>query len=130
MPRDVGYGLSDVVFLSTDAFFQINFGGLCGTARHGTARHGTARHGTARHGTARHDMAWHGTARHGKARHGMARHGTALSRTGMLCRALLVGTGVFRTCISLIATCQVPGCRFKASSQDSDRIRVQCRVLD
>ena len=53
MPRDVGYGLPGVVFLLTDAFFQINFGGLCGTARHGTARHGTARHGTARPGTAR-----------------------------------------------------------------------------
>ena len=49
MPRDVGYGLSGVVFLSTDAFFQINFGGLCGTARHGAARRGTARHGTHTH---------------------------------------------------------------------------------
>jgi hypothetical protein len=76
MPRDVGYGLSGVVFLSTDAFFQINFGGLCGTARHGTARHGTARYGMARHGPAR-----QGTARHGTARHGTVPYGYVVPST-------------------------------------------------
>ena len=35
-----------------------------------------------------------------------------MSRTGILCRVLPVGTGVFHTYMSPIATCQAPGCRF------------------